>query len=44
MCPCSSHSVLRLAGKQKKARAVTLEEEAALLRFYQSKMQVGCCV
>ena len=29
-------------GKQKKARAVTLEEEAALLKFYQSKMQVGC--
>jgi hypothetical protein len=33
-------ALLSLSGKQKKARAVTLEEEAALLKFYQTKMQV----
>ena len=33
-------ALLSPSGKQKKARAVTLEEEASLLKFYQTKMQV----
>ncbi len=33
-------ALLSASGKQKKARAVTLEKEASLLKFYQTKMQV----